>query len=271
MFFKFVVESMFNHLRRNVMRSEKELLKEIEALIAQKFKDNPEELKRLKEESKKMASEKEHERRTALIEDATKMLFEEVMLEKTDVEKVKAFIKAGADVNSIESEYQATLLHFAMAKNDVNLVKTLVEAGANINFQNSQRTAPIHTGIYNDSLESIKFLIESGADVNLFQMDGFSSLHCAVIRNNFELVKILVNGGADVNIFDINATYQGSALHWAATLSNTEIAEFLIESGANVNAKNKFDNTPMNWAMKNGNREMLEMFERNGGISGVNF
>ena len=253
------------------MKSEKELLKEIEALIAQKFKDNPEELKRLKEESKKMASEKEHERRTALIEDATKMLFEEVMFEKTDVEKVKAFIKAGADVNSIESEYQATPLHFAMAKNDVNLVKALVEAGANINFQNSQRTAPIHTGIYNDSLESIKFLIESGADVNLFQMDGFSSLHCAVIRNNFELVKILVNGGADVNIFDINATYQGSALHWAATLSNTEIAEFLIESGANVNAKNKFDNTPMNWAMKNGNRKMLEMFERNGGISGVNF
>ena len=42
------------------MKSEKELLKEIEALITQRFRDNPEELKRLKEESKKMASEKEH-------------------------------------------------------------------------------------------------------------------------------------------------------------------------------------------------------------------
>ena len=253
------------------MKSEKELLEEIEALITQKFKDNPKEIERLKIESKKMAFEIENEKRNSLIEESTMMLFEELIRDNTDLEKIKAFIKAGADVHSIESEYQATPLHFAMAKNNVELVKIIVEAGADINFQNSHKTAPIHTGIYNDSLESIKFLIERGADVNLFQMDGLTSLHCAVIRNNFELVKILVEAGADVNVFDNNFAHQGTALHWAATLNNIKIAEFLLEMGADVNAKNSFDNTPLNWAMKNGNREMLEMFEKRGGISGVSF
>ena len=37
------------------MKSDKELLKEIEALITQRFKDNPKELKRLKEECKWLA------------------------------------------------------------------------------------------------------------------------------------------------------------------------------------------------------------------------
>ncbi len=55
-------------------------------------------------------------------------------------------------------------------------------------------------------------------------------------------------------------------LHFAAKLNQKDIAEYLVSKGAdiNVNESAHLDFTPVTWAIRNGNKEMVEMFLKNG-------
>jgi ankyrin repeat protein len=65
----------------------------------------------------------------------------------------------------------------------------------------------------------------------------------------------------------INSYANGTKpLHFATKLNHKDIAEYLVSKGAdiNVNESNHLDFTPVTWATRNGNKEMVEMFLENG-------
>jgi ankyrin repeat protein len=47
-----------------------------------------------------------------------------------------------------------------------------------------------------------------------------------------------------------------------------EIAELLIAKGADVNAKNKFDSTPLDWAIRGKHAETADLLRKHGGKTG---
>jgi len=109
----------------------------------------------------------------------------------------------------------------------------------------------LHTAIAEGNTETALALIANGADVKAIDNEGFTPLHRAAKSSYTETALALIEKGADVNATDQNGRRR--PLHQAAIAGgNTEIALALIEKGANVNAKDRYDFTPLSFAIGNG-------------------
>ena len=145
------------------MKSSKELLEEIEALIAQKMKENPEEMKRrLKEiEEAKKAPKIDPQLTQELIEELDKG-------GGLNIQKVKDLIKRGVDIKTKAKIRNVTVLHFAALFNDVEFAKECIQSGISVDAKDMYGVTPLHVAIIKeDNLEIVKFLIENGADINV--------------------------------------------------------------------------------------------------------
>jgi ankyrin repeat protein len=83
-----------------------------------------------------------------------------------DVEKIKEFIQAGANVNNNQhGSIQQSPLHAAVWINHPEIVKLLIEKGANVNIQDRNGNTPLHlAAMQGDThIEVIRLLLERGA------------------------------------------------------------------------------------------------------------
>ena len=158
-------------------------LAQVQALIDQKMKENPEEMKRkLKEiEEAKNAPKLTRE----LIEELDKR-------SGLDIQKVKDLIKRGADIKA-KNKYEDTVLHQASWFGDMELSKECLQAGIDVDAKNKYGSTPLHYVVYWDRIEMAKFLIDSGADVNSKDRDGDTPLYWA---NSEEMEDLLIKHGA---------------------------------------------------------------------------
>ena len=139
---------------------------------------------------------------------------------------------------------------------------------------------PLHDAAFRGSLEEIKSLIVNGEDVNAVDEFGFTPLHLVI--NNVpwskgkSIAKFLIENGADVNATGQNgvsplqmALNHGAISQLMASLDsdNLEVIQMLIDAGANVNHKDKFDNTPLHVACKQGYVQAFEMLAKHGTLN----
>lgn len=99
----------------------------------------------------------------------------------------------------------------------------------------------------------ISVLIENGANVHVRVPDIFgrmsSMLHFACKSyNSTQIIEILLSSGSNVN--DLNELNQ-TPLHFASRLANLEMMLFLLNSYANPSARDQNGNTPMTFLMNN--------------------
>lgn len=86
---------------------------------------------------------------------------------------------------------------------------------------------------------------------------GMSLLHFLTLIDATTLVgKILNLDNAEINAQDL--TYGYTALHYAVDGGNFEMVKLLLKNGAYIDAKNKFKNTPLYNAVKNGQTLIIE-------------
>ncbi|XP_055950885.1 putative ankyrin repeat protein RF_0381 [Argiope bruennichi] len=136
------------------------------------------------------------------------------------------------------------------------------------NVCNSYGTTPLHVlSLTNCGAEVAEELIKSGARVNTMNHFGCSPLHFAVIHRNEWMMDILIEHGADVNLKDMNGN---SALHFAARNSQTLlylpeyqtgdlwIVQKLINNGADIDTVNIDYETPLMWAIREGNLDIVK-------------
>jgi len=99
---------------------------------------------------------------------------------------------------------------------------------------------------------------------------GYTPLHWAAERGHLPTAQLLLDSGANMAATcGIGSTPLHRAIQDFTTGrngDNLEMVELLIERGADVNAKGYYGNTPLRWAKRSGDDEIVSLLKRHGGI-----
>ncbi len=129
----------------------------------------------------------------------------------------------------------------------VEKVKALLDAGANINARDTKfyvdRT-PMMKATVTWRLEVMKLLIERGADLELTDPEGFTALIWAArdAYGKTDALKVLINAGANIQA---KTNRNETALMWAAFDCFPDMVDYLIEKGASVSEVTTYNLTAL--------------------------
>ena len=93
-------------------------------------------------------------------------------------------------------------IHSAVGGGDVEAVKEFLAAGADVNVKDKRRFTPLHWASISGHKEAVELLIDNGADVNAMRGGGGTPLSYAASWGHEEIVELLIANGADVNVKD---------------------------------------------------------------------
>ncbi len=167
---------------------------------------------------------------------------------------------------------------------------------------NGRAAVPAYTALmaaaHNGDLEAVKCLLDHGASVNARTPTGFTALIGAALSGNAKVVALLLERGADPNAVcelergilqtpagvaasmghadclrllmesgaDVNVQggpFNHNALLGAATTPSKETVHLLLAK-ANVNATDWNGNTPLDWALRRGETDIVKMLREAG-------
>lgn len=186
-----------------------------------------------------------------------------------DVNKVKALISDGFDVNAFHYDGRTPL----MLAISLEMVKTLIDAGAEID-RKDKKEKQTALNYHHSSPEIALYLIDRGADVKKSENilhEAIENLGAGV--EMLQVVKALINAGADVNSKNKNDITPLHSVLCAAFDAGEgsiiskrciECAEFLLESGADINAQERRGYTPLLMALREYSFEFAEFLLKKG-------
>lgn len=183
-----------------------------------------------------------------------------------DLDRVKAVLTSGVDVNSQDEHGMGPLLTF-----EPSVTEYLLAEGADPNIQTNEYGASVLAGLcYATSVECVRILLEHGADPNLGRDETLETPlhHCLGGSHNplgiaadgdvEEVLRLLVNHGANVNAKTRpgikSCNYWGlytrgeTPLHRAAAWGSSEAIEILLVAGAEPEIMDSNGETPYKWA-----------------------
>ena len=114
-------------------------------------------------------------------EDLNEKLFKSI--EKGMIDEVKSLIKAGADINSINSDNLTTLM-IASGYGRSEIVRFLVKSGMDVNGKNSTGVTALIIASSLGKYQVVKDLIDLGADVNLKNNKNITALMMVAYRGD---------------------------------------------------------------------------------------
>ena len=122
---------------------------------------------------------------------------------------------------------------------------------------------PLFNATESKNFEISKLLLENGANVDAANFeDGTTSLMNSSFNNDKETTKLLLEYNANP---DLGNKYGDTALHMACRKGYTDIVKLLLEHNADANVENKFmgANTPLKLALREGNKEIVYLLQKN--------
>jgi len=114
-----------------------------------------------------------------------------------DVAKAMVSIKAGADVNGLDTRENVAgkngrrPLNYAALRNDTVMITALLDAGATINLANRSGFTPLHHAAEAGSKEAAALLIAKGANLTLRNMHDQTPEQTATASHHPEVAEIL--------------------------------------------------------------------------------
>jgi ankyrin repeat protein len=118
-----------------------------------------------------------------------------VAIRNGDHAQVQKLLRAGADVNTADSDGTTALMH-AVIESDVKMMKLLIDNHANVNAKNAQDSTALMYAATN--LAKAKQLVEAGADVKAKGKRGATPMNVAVTTfGSTPVLKLLKSKGAE--------------------------------------------------------------------------
>ena len=136
-----------------------------------------------------------------------------------DLETLKALVKEGFDINSLDNEGSNILL-IAAQENQYDTVEWLTNQGIALDIYDKDGLSPINQAAANGHIDIIKFLLDVGVSPN-----ATFPLHTACTFNQEHVVKHLLSSGADINRL---CTESKSPLTFAAANGHSNLVKFLL-------------------------------------------
>ncbi len=160
----------------------------------------------------------------------------------------------------------------AIANGDINTVSNLINQVSNINsIKDEFGNSPLHIAIKYHHLDIVKILINEGINLNEKDKYGKNALHLAIIysnaeENNTDIVwEIIKKISYDDNIIFELTNNGKSPLHLAIEYQLYYITELLMKleinriDSADVDIKDNFGWTPLHYAVKTKNKEIIQL------------
>ena len=169
----------------------------------------------------------------------------------------------------------------AVTDNLTDEVERLLNEDFDINYKlpDSNKTA-LHFAASSGLDAMVYKLIRLGADINARDFNLQTPLHEASAKGYKKVVEILVNEDAaiDAQDSDLQTPLFHPLFHWLSQTSRTsqadhmDIIKLLVDKGADINAKDRYGNVPLHFAINNEcSKEKVELLLKLGGdISALN-
>ena len=177
----------------------------------------------------------------------------------TNVSTVQALINKGANVKAVDKAglnplhmcVLPTVLVPVMEEEDeypekagvCDVIQLLASAGLDVNSTDNADFTPLHFALREKDVAVITKLLELGADATLKTRTGETALHRSTIDyETFEaFMRFDKHDYLNVNIQD---KFDSTPLHWAIWYHEVLVVRKLLESGASLSIKDNMGNTP---------------------------
>jgi len=166
---------------------------------------------------------------------------------KGDMQRVEQLVNDGVELN-----YEMGLSPLVMAVRSENLalVDMMIKAGADVDFIESQPANALisaaSTG--NEALIDLILAENPDLDTRASSVPYRTALMQASESGHLNIVTILVDAGADLHIGDY---YDDHALAFAVYFDRPDIVDYLIATGAKINHISQQNRTPLDHARRN--------------------
>lgn len=182
--------------------------------------------------------------------------FLELAKENQTKEVVKLLKDNSINVNQVDSSGNSALA-YSVLNNNLSLAKKLIKARAIID-----PSAVIASAKMNNR-KVFQLFNKSGFDVNALNEEGKTPLIYAIEKNDNQLLDFLIKNKASLAVTDSNGNTP--FLTAIKAKQGLDLAERLIPKGEDVfNLANQKGETPMSFALKQGNIDLVKYLLKNG-------
>mmetsp|Transcript_732 Transcript_732/g.1069 ORF Transcript_732/g.1069 Transcript_732/m.1069 type:complete len:376 (-) Transcript_732:111-1238(-) len=168
-------------------------------------------------------------------------------------EEIKEMLETGVDVNAVDYDKRSAL-HLAAAEGRFDTVKLLVERGANVNAIDRFGGTPLRDSLECRRYDIVSYLRSHGSTLGE-KSDFLVQKVCqAASEGNVLLLEsVYENSFLSIDAADYDAR---TPLHLAAACNHKKASEYLLKKGANPLALDRFGNTAIQEALREGHPEL---------------
>ena len=164
------------------------------------------------------------------------------------------------DVDAPEPD-GTTALHWAVHRDDLEMVELLIRAGADVTVTNDYGVVPLFLACTNGSADVVARLLDAGADPEA-RTEGETALMTAVRTGTVDAVKLLIAHGADLDATELESGQ--TLLMTAAAEMHPSLVRLLLAHGADVHARSVVGFTPLTFAVRAGDLELVKLLIKAG-------
>uniref|UniRef100_A0A336N284 asparaginase n=1 Tax=Culicoides sonorensis TaxID=179676 RepID=A0A336N284_CULSO len=175
-----------------------------------------------------------------------------------DIKKMDQLKGYGANLSALNQDLR-TALHIAAAEGKIDVVKHLLLNGAAVHIRDRYERTPLSEAVLNDRHEIIKLLIQCGGHITVSPRALGDGLCAAAARGLITRLESYKIARADLSQPD---SCGRTALHVAALCGNADVVEYLLNNSVETNVLDKLGLSPLDYARKSDNKEIIKLLEQ---------